>query len=128
MARSGGGGGTTRNGQTAAGNNPYMTNLVTSGPKKGKGHVHGGPIPMGTYAVGVPFKHPRLGLAARLIPAHKSTLMDRGNDFFIHGRGPHGSDGCIVPLSNFEDLMVALKAAQGGTLIVEETTGGERFA
>jgi hypothetical protein len=50
--------------------------------------------------------------------------------FFIHGRGPHGSDGCIVPLdmTQFIDLMNALTKSNGGTLVVAEAMDGSRFA
>jgi hypothetical protein len=50
--------------------------------------------------------------------------------FYIHGRGPHGSDGCIVPLdkTEFSNLMKALTKSHGGTLVVEETADGTRYA
>lgn len=50
--------------------------------------------------------------------------------FFIHGRGKHGSDGCIVVLlpNQLASLMDALKTSNGGTLIVQESMSGDRFA
>jgi hypothetical protein len=46
-------------------------------------------------------------------------VTDRGG-FFIHGRGQHGSDGCIVPMEGFDALMSALeKAAPVGLLVVQ---------
>lgn len=133
MALSGGRGGTTIKGvETFAVNNPYMTGLettyrVVSGKLvHGKADVHGGPIPTGRYHIDAPAHHPHLGLAARL------TASGRGGrgGFFIHGRGPHGSDGCIVPLnkSQFNGLMAALKKDSGGTLYVEQAMGNSGFA
>jgi hypothetical protein len=50
--------------------------------------------------------------------------------FYIHGRGHHGSDGCIVPLDprQFQNLMTALTQSNGGSLMVQETMSGDRFA
>lgn len=124
FALSGGGGGsTTKVGGTAT-NNPYSEGLKTSG--RGLSHQHGGPIPPGRYIIHQPAQHAHLGLAAYLEPAG-GNMMGR-DGFFIHGRGPHGSDGCVVPLSNFSSLMAALTREGGGTLFVMEAMGGARFA
>jgi|ERR1700693_476335 len=127
-ALSGGGGGSTRNATTDATNNPYMEGLKTAGKAKTVGHLHGGPIPPGTYAIQTPAKHPHLGLSAQLVHSHWSPMGRSG--FFIHGRGPHGSDGCIVPLhrNQFMDLMSALTKSGGGVLVVQEAMDGSRFA
>ena len=37
-------------------------------------------------------------------PTVSGGLNNRGDDFFIHGRGKKGSDGCIVPASETERL------------------------
>jgi len=44
---------------------------------------------------------------------------ERGDDFFIHGSGPKGSDGCIVPASNPERLRLnrAVKQFQGKVVL-----------
>ena len=125
MALSGGGGGTTKGGKTFVGNNPYMTAWKTSGT--GKKHVHGGPLPLGRYTIEEPQHHPHLGLSAELKPDRFTAQMGRSG-FFIHGRGPHGSDGCIVPLSRFQELMDALTGDGGGVLHVLEAFGDMRFA
>ena len=124
-AMSGGAGGSTKHRPTDVANNPYMEGLKTVSGKAG--HTHGGPIPPGRYTIAEPARHPHLGLSAALI-AYCPT-MGRGG-FYIHGRGPHGSDGCIVPLekSQFDKLMSALEASKGGSLWVQETMGDERFA
>jgi len=75
---------------------------------KQKGSHRGGTIPSGHYLCHYIAHHPKFHeciwlerctdalainspFSAHAIPHH------RGNDFFIHGRGEHGSDGCIVP-------------------------------
>jgi|ERR1035441_7418946 hypothetical protein len=127
-ALSGGAGGTTKANTATTGNNPYAVGLKTTGPAKSAGHVHGGPIPPGTYSIQKPANHPHLGLSARLDHPHWRPMGRDG--FFIHGRGPHGSDGCIVPLdmTQFIDLMNALTKSNGGTLVVAEAMDGSRFA
>ncbi len=125
-ALSGGAGGSTKVKATAAVNNPYMEGLKTQDTKHG--HVHGGPIPPGKYTVCTPSKHHHLGLSARL---DHPRFKPMGRDgFYIHGRGPHGSDGCIVPVDgvHFQSLMAALKESKGGVLFVQETMEGYRFA
>jgi hypothetical protein len=126
-ALSGGGGGSTQNTPDANTNNPYSTGVKTEG--SGRQHRHGGPIPIGRYRVLPPSRHPHLGLSCRLDPyddAQTRGMMGR-DGFYIHGRGPHGSDGCIVPLEQFQELMRALEKDRGGLLFVMEAMGGDRF-
>lgn len=128
IALSGGAAGSTRNPTAPAMNNPYMTGLVTTGSSGAANHVHGGPIPPGRYTIERPSQHPHLGLSARLVnPPGRAGGRD---GFYIHGRGPHGSDGCIVPTdrNQFQQLMTALQQSNGGVLIVQETMDGSRFA
>jgi hypothetical protein len=77
-----------------------MTPFKTVGGAHDPGHVHGGPLP------------------------------GNRSGFFIHGRGRHGSDGCIVPLdpAQFRSLMDDLTKSNGGTLIVAETMSDQRLA
>jgi type VI secretion system (T6SS) effector TldE1-like protein len=126
-AASGGGGGSTKSAPADSTNNPYSTGLKTLEAKKN--HVHGGAIPPGKYTIAAPSQHPHLGRSAQLVPAGSQPMYGRGG-FFIHGRGPHGSDGCIVPLhpQQFTQLMQALEHSKGGALRVEEAMGGGRFA
>jgi hypothetical protein len=128
LALSGGGGGSKAHRPSDAANNPYMEALKTKGKGGAKGHVHGGPIPPGKYTIKKPAQDPHLGLSAELVHPHWKPMGRDG--FSIHGRGYHGSDGCIVPLDahQFQSLMSALTQSNGGTLIVEEAMGGERFA
>jgi Protein of unknown function (DUF2778) len=128
LALSGGAGGSTKHLSQVSTNNPYMEGLKTSGGPNQQGHVHGGPVPPGKYKIERPRQHPHLGLSARLVHPHWKPMGRDG--FFIHGRGPHGSDGCIVPLDSkqFQDLMNTLTQSNGGTLVVEEAMGGNRHA
>jgi hypothetical protein len=104
-------------------NNPYATSLKT---KASPTHTHGGPIPPGSYDIENPSKHPHLGLSAQLTARHANQMFGRSG-FFIHNRGKHGSDGCIVPMERFHELMQALETEKGGFLSVQESQMG-RFA
>ena len=109
-------------------NNPYMEAWKTQPETRTKGHVHGGPVPPGKYTIHTPSQHPHLGLSARLV--HPSWKPMGRDGFFIHSRGPHGSDGCIVPLDagKFRELMSALTETHGGTLFVRENMSDTRLA
>lgn len=102
----------------------------------------GGPIPVGLYLATHYGEHQTLGQCAELTQTIVSLLQrdyasatglrvtDR-DGFFIHGRGPKGSDGCIVP-SKAADLMslLAAIAAVGGPVILivhSEGMSGERL-
>lgn len=94
-------------------NNPYSTGVTENGC------VRGGPLPTGSYAIGIPAVHGKLGLSAAL--NYGSKFKVRSGGFFIHGQGPKGSDGCIViPHTHFQTLMNALKKSGGGHLQVLE--------
>jgi hypothetical protein len=127
IAVPGGGGGSTLHRTAMSMNNPYMEGLKTRGA--GRYHVHGGPLPLGEYAICKPARHHHLGLSARLVPASRTPPMGR-DGFYIHGTGPHGSDGCIVPTdkTDFHRLMDMLTKAGGGSLFVAETMDLSRFA
>jgi hypothetical protein len=127
IALSGGGGGSTLHKTVMSMNNPYMEALKTVG--SGKKHVHGGPLPPGEYVIEKPAKHRHLGLSARLDPPAGHSPMGR-DGFYIHGVGPHGSDGCIVPTDKdqFQLLMNLLTKSGGGNLLVVETMDLSRFA
>ena len=110
-----------KNQTTDSANNPYLYGLKEVDLKiknsSKKTHVHGGPIPPGRYDVLPPAHHEKLGLSAKLEPLQKLP-NDRGG-FYIHGKGPHGSDGCIVlDRSDLVPLMRDLKASGGGSLVV----------
>lgn len=114
---SGGGGGSTKNKPDPSVNDPRETTLKT----KEKPHVHGGPLPTGWYSV----RKPRIGSdgggipgrCAKLVPDADNAMHDR-DAFYIHGRGPHGSDGCLVPKAreDFKTLMDDLEKAAGSKL------------
>lgn len=116
-AYSGGRGGSTTKGAVdwAVVNNPDRVSQKTDHSH----HVHGGPLPPGEYHIGPPSHHAHLGLSARLTAAAGNKMYHR-DGFFIHGRGKHGSDGCIVPATGaeFQRIMHLLKSSHGGSLTV----------
>ena len=97
-------------------NNPYMTGRRTTNQRRG------GTIPRGRYFICRPAKHPHLGLSARLVPRVADFMNYRGG-FYIHARGPRGSDGCIVPMEKFQELMRALSAE---SISSDETENGKK--
>jgi hypothetical protein len=109
-------------------NNPYRTGQLTNEAR----NIRGGPIPPGKYIIKKPSNRDG-SKAARLEPINPVTFFKRtGRDggFLIHGRGPKGSDGCLVPVdpSEFQRLMDGLEKDDGGTLWVLETMAGDMFA
>lgn len=101
---------------------PLSRNTLTEKQKS----IRGGPIPLGFYTVLKPNVHETLGHSAFLDPLGIIQYLDgprrtftggpkRGGGFYIHRRGPHGSDGCIVPVyqSDLDDLLVCLRNADG---------------
>lgn len=124
-AWSGGAGGSRRKGAPDGQvvNNPYQYALKAVGDPKDPAHVHGGPIPPGRYQIYPPAIHKVFGLSCYLNPLQK--LPNKRDRFYIHKRGPHGSDGCIVPDDDtFQDLMKKLRVSGGGTLTVEQAMDG----
>jgi hypothetical protein len=63
---------------------------------KEHGNVRGGPLPPGNYKCVYYSNHPKFHECISLNPIDVADLANR-DGFFIHGRGPKGSDGCIVP-------------------------------
>ncbi|MFO1250125.1 MAG: hypothetical protein U1E77_03030 [Inhella sp.] len=71
-------------------NNPFATHVKLNN-KLGSS---GGPLPLGTYALALHESRPNW---IRLNPTGKHFDLHGRAGFAIHGRGPRGSDGCIVP-------------------------------
>ena len=70
-------------------NNPYAVDVKKAGKRPG------GPLPRARYRLRTHEKHANW---IRLTPLQEDGHLLRGRDgFAIHGRGPWGSDGCIVP-------------------------------
>ena len=135
-ASGGRGGSTTKGVATNAANNPYWTRLRTTTHVASNGRevhtdrdTHGGPIPPGQYKVGIPGLHTtgdgHKYLAAVLTAVVPAKTKLHRDGFLIHGPGPHGSDGCIVPFhrTEFERLMGLLTKDSGGFLQVLEAMG-----
>lgn len=83
--------------------------------KSGNYLQRGGTLPPGHYQCHYVAHHKTFGECIRLARladalAIHSPLASmpiphgRGDDFYIHGSGPKGSDGCIVPANNSERL------------------------
>lgn len=111
----------------------YQTTRQTFGDKHAKSHVHGGPIPRGFYNCVYVLNDREFHECIRLDPIvtedvaydKKHGLHHTRSNFFIHGRGPHGSDGCIVPSSNAERLRLnkAIRYFAGSVLLVVREAG-----
>ena len=96
----------------------------------------GGPLPAGLYLASYYGAHPHLGECAALIQTLSSLLhrdyysttgvsvTDRAG-FFVHGVGPKGSDGCIVPetRADLTTLLSALKKAAELVVLVVHLEG-----
>lgn len=91
---------------------------------KALGEMRGGPLPPGRYLVHPPMRHPRLGPACFLEPDAANAMFGR-DDFWIHGPGPRGSDGCLVPVADgrrgrgIHRLMAVLARMAPCVLLVE---------
>jgi hypothetical protein len=123
-AWSGGAGGSKSHAPNENANNPYMYALKAKDNKARGVHTHGGPIPPGRYRIHIPGPHGHYKLCAVLDPLQ--PLPNKRDGFLIHGRGPHGSDGCIVPMNDddFTSLMEKLKVSKGGLLHVCQSMDG----
>lgn len=86
---------------------------------KEHGSVRGGPLPPGNYKCVYYANHPTFHECVFLRALEVPHLGTRGG-FFIHGRGPKGSDGCIVPAlsSDRVKLIAAIKNHPGTVLRV----------
>jgi len=81
-------------------------------------HTHGGPLPPGIYICRYVANHPKFHECVFLeqtitsifdLDAQANIRFYHRDAFYIHGRGEHGSDGCIVPEDN--KLRLRLNAA-----------------
>jgi hypothetical protein len=89
--------------------------LATTQTKHSHGHYtqRGGTIPPGHYTCHYVAHHPSFGECIRLLRTSDALAIHSpfsphaiphggGNDFFVHGSGPKGSDGCLVPANDIE--------------------------
>lgn len=85
-----------------------MTTTVELKDSQGRYKRRGGTLPPGHYNCEYIAHHHTFGECIRLLRCADARAIrtpfyphpiphGRGNDFFIHGSGPKGSDGCIVP-------------------------------
>jgi hypothetical protein len=78
------------------GERQYTGRISNVGGPSGANPTSYGTIPNGIYKVEEPDVDTVLGPCAELTTV-KAFMMGRSG-FYIHGRGPKGSDGCIVPV------------------------------
>jgi len=100
-AFSGGRGGSTTPGAVdrRLANNPFATHVKGEETNNMITKV-GGPIPMGKYSMKTSSTVNRIDL----FPQTNGNLAGRTGGFQIHGTGPKGSIGCIVP-ADFDDVI-----------------------
>jgi hypothetical protein len=99
--------------------------------KSGDYTQRGGTLPPGHYTCIYVERHRTFGECIQLLRTADAVAIHspfsprpiphgRGNDFFIHGSGPKGSDGCIVPANNIERRVLnhAIKTFDGKVILV----------
>jgi hypothetical protein len=79
--------------KTAGAVNPFLANNPYATSVKKTVTIPGGPLIMGKYTLKT---HESRANWIRLMPFGENAMHGR-DGFAIHGRGPRGSDGCIVP-------------------------------
>jgi hypothetical protein len=106
------------------------TRTVGEGTKKDPYKQRGGTLPPGHYSCIYKANHPPFGECIYLkrqadthfhYPTASGISLDnRGDDFYIHGHGPKGSDGCIVPQNNAVRLSLnkAIKNFPGQVILL----------
>jgi hypothetical protein len=112
--------------------NTLKSRLATTQTKESQGRYtqRGGTIPPGHYICHYVAHHPAFGECIQLQRTADALAIHspfsphpiphgRGNDFFIHGSGPKGSDGCLVPASDGERrrLNRAVKLFEGRVVL-----------
>mgnify|MGYP001286680606 CR=1 FL=1 len=114
-AVSGGGRGATVAGVASERLTSHMATTKTI-KQNGQYIQRGGTLPPGAYTCQYLANHPPFGECIRLHALPSATAIHspfatmpivhgRGG-FYIHGRGPHGSDGCIVPLHHGKRILL----------------------
>jgi hypothetical protein len=96
----------------------------------------GGSIPIGLYLASYFGVHPVLGACSQLTQTLSSLIqtdfespigfsVTPRDKFYIHGEGPKGSDGCIVPANKVDlrELLVAIKGVQGPVVLLVHSEG-----
>lgn len=98
----------------------------------------GGPLPAGLYLVNYHGVHEHLGRCAALTQTISSLVyadpfsdigiaVTERDGFYIHGRGPKGSDGCIVPSKSGDltKILDAIKAATDPIVLIVKNEGAD---
>ena len=79
--------------KTPGAENPFLANNPYATSVKKTARTPGGPLILGVYTLRT---HESTPAWIRLVPRPGNSMKGR-DGFAIHGRGPRGSDGCIVP-------------------------------
>ena len=115
-AESGGGRASTTASAWQTGLKSYLATTPEIKDRHGTRIQRGGTLPPGTYTCKYLKTHSTFHECVRLVRDASSLHCiaspfashpiphHRGNDFFIHGRGKLGSDGCIVPMTHAERM------------------------
>ena len=124
-AWSGGGRGRTGEG---ADHSPQSYDVFRKEKGEGDSHIHGGPLPPGIYICNYVAHHPKFHecifleqtiTALFTIDASAKVRFYDRDSLYIHGRGPHGSDACIVPEheADRKALNKAIKNTSGAVML-----------
>ena len=83
-----------------------------------------GPIPVGSYTIGAPSTHPKLGPLAMALTPNPGTDTFGRSGFFMHGDNSalnhSASEGCIIASHNQRLIVAAAVAAGDDQLAVTE--------
>jgi len=114
------------------GESSLVSRLSTTIEDRSKG-IHGGPLPHGVYICEYVAHHVKYHECVHLKTTDSSRVINsrfagtpiwhgrlKDGDFYIHGRGKEGSDGCVVPAVPAERVRLskAIKDDPATTLTV----------
>lgn len=101
----------------------------------GKG-IHRGPLPPGIYVCRYVAHHAKFGECVFLeqtitallqIDADAKVRFYDRDGFYVHARGPHGSDGCIKAVKNASGTVI-LRVAEQRMPLPEDAERATRYA
>jgi hypothetical protein len=127
-AVSGGGRGSTVQGVASNSLTSHLANTRTI-KQHGQYVQRGGTLPPGAYRCEYLAQHPHFGECVRLhalqsamaihSPFASMPIFHGRDSFYIHGRGKHGSDGCIVVLHRSDRIRLngAIRDFEGAVVL-----------
>ncbi len=129
LAESGGGRGSTQASTWESSLRSHMATTREIKDRHGKTIRRGGTLPPGLYTCQYVQSHPKYHECVRLYRdptagtrirspfASAPIAHHRDDDFFIHGRGDLGSNGCIVPLVPAQRMLLTHAIRNFGGLV-----------